>query len=118
MSVDHLLEGSQEHRVPFFWGETCDTANYYVTVLEVPLLPIIRDCRLVSADLDPVLYGDEFAWRKTDSAFKKTPDRLGHGRDTIGKTRQHTEQLLSAWAHQRIIVMLGMDDTASCQSSC
>jgi hypothetical protein len=101
-----------------FWGETCDTADYDVTVLEVPLLSVMRNCRLVSVDLDTVLDCDELACRKTDGAFKETFDRLCHGRDTIGKMSQHTEQLLSARASQRIILMLSMDDTASCPSPC
>jgi hypothetical protein len=116
MSADHLPEGPQEDRMALFWGETSDTANYDVTVLEVPLLSVMRDCRLVSVDLDTILDCDELACRKTDGVFKKTSDRLGHRRDTVGKTGQHTEQLLSARTPQGIIFMLGMDDTASCPS--
>jgi hypothetical protein len=118
MSADYFPESPQEDRMAFFRGETRDTSNYHVTILEVPLLTVIRNCCLVSVDLDTVLDGDELACRKTDGAFKETPDGLGHGCDTIRQTGEHAEQLMSAWATQGIIVMLGMDDTASCQSPC
>src|SRR5687768_17523637 len=100
VSADHLYQGLQENLMSFFWGETCHTANYDITRLKSPLVSVMRDCRLISINLDTILDGDELACRKTDGAFKETPDRLGHGSDTIGKTGQHTEQLLSAWAPQ------------------
>ena len=81
-----------------FRREACHTANDDMAAVESPLVSVLRDCRLISVELDAILDGDEFACRKTYGPFKETPDRLGHGRDTIRQTGQDAEQLLSAWA--------------------